>query len=379
MSNLLNVVAHQQSTSLQDRSSHGQHLVGQHKGEQLILNNNAKSLLASAAEEMSFMRAEKKSQDFSKRKVSDSKQLTTNAVEQVKKYLDNAKDLDKQKHLFPFFNALQKQSTLSPSQLASKHFQDISQQYIALAFARDELKKLRDKTKTKSIGSLLASVESSLADLLSTSSSEIDAGINVSTIAMGYTEQDLGSVNNLRQFYRDSVLDYGGLSQTFQKILDEYNGQHIAESIKYLLNALGADISSEGPSIPKERLNMIVNDIYKLQALETIHEDCDELLLQLSRIFHPPELPKNHKLMKELLSLLEKKWMTPEQILKLAINLKVVKDDMTIYFLRGFKELARTIPLKAYDDPYERSKLITVIQETLDQCIEEEEISQGEQ
>jgi type III secretion protein W len=376
MSNLVNGVTQQQSLTLQGRPSHGLPLVGQHKGESLILNSNAQSLLASAAEEMSFMRAEKKTQDFSKRKISDREQLSAGAADQVKKYLDNAKDLDKQKHLFPFFSALQKQSTLSPAQLAAKHFQDISQQYIALAFARDELNKLRKTSKSKNIDNLLASVESSLSALLGASGPEINAGINVSTMAMGHNETGLDTVNNLRQFYRDSVLDYGGLSKTFQKIINEYCDQQIAESIKYLINALGADISSEGPSIPKKRLQMIVDDIYKLQALQSIHEECDELLLQLSRIFNATGIPNNQALMQELLSLLEKKWITPELIIKLVINLQVSDEEMTIYFLRGFKELARSIPLKAYDDPYERDKLITVIQEALDQCIEEEEISQ---
>jgi type III secretion protein W len=96
----------------------------------------------------------------------------------------------------------------------------------------------------------------------------------------------------------------------------------------------------------------------------------------LSRIFNAPGIPKNHELMQELLSLLEKKWITPELIIKLVTNLQVTEEEMTIYFLTGFKELARSIPLKAYDDPYERDKLITVIQEALDQRIEEEEITQ---
>ncbi|WP_020408638.1 type III secretion system gatekeeper subunit SctW [Hahella ganghwensis] len=375
MSNVPGGITFQSDRSHYTQVTHSQAANGQWRGEGISLSGNDKSLFASAAEEMSFLRSEKKETDLNKRKISDRSLYRTQALEKAIAYLEKTKDLDKEKQLKPFFDLLlnQPKSTRSQiRQLVSHQFSDISQQFMALAFVRDQLRRKQKAGASKGIDSLLSEVEIALDELMAENGSAIQAGLNVAEVASLYSESQIGTVNRLRELYRDAVLDYGSLTGTFQKILAQYGPERFSDSLSYLISALGADLAAEGPSLPKERLKMIIEDLYKLQALESLDDECTEFLLQLERIYHSHTAPNKYELMEQLLVLLEKKWLSVDQLRSITKALKVPL-DMDIYFWRGFKELARLIPLKAYNDPFERERLITAIQDCLDNAIEKEE------
>ncbi|OZG74325.1 SepL/TyeA/HrpJ family type III secretion system gatekeeper [Hahella sp. CCB-MM4] len=348
---------------------------GQWRGESVALAGSDKSLFASAAEEMSFLRSEKKEVDLSKRKIGERSPLRAEALERALAYLEKAADLDKDKQLNPFVKQLLDQPISSSThlrQLLQRQFEDVSQQYMALAYVRDQLRRKLKQRKSESIEQLLAMVDTALDELMDESGVAIQAGMNVTGIAASYADRQLGTLNNLRRLYRDAVLDYGSLTGTFQKILAQYGEEHFSDSLTYLISALGADLAAEGPSLPKERLEMIIEDLYKLHSLESLNDECSEFLSQLQRIYQSYSIPGRLKLMEQLLGLLEKKWLSTDQTSKVIEALNI-PGDMAIYFWRGFKELIRLIPLKVYKDPFEREKLISAVQECLDLCIENEE------
>jgi len=375
MSNVPGNITIQSDSRHYNGTSQPQQTTGQWRGEGVRVSGNDKSLFASAAEEMSFLRSEKKETDFSKRKVSDRSLQKTQAMEQALAYLEKTKELDKDKQLTPFLIQLLNQpdtNKVKIQQLVSQQFTDISQQYLALVFVREQLRRKARSSKAYN-GDLLAQVDSVLDELMTSDGAAIQAGLNIVDVAVQYADAQIGSVNNLRKLYRDAVLDYGSLTDTYEKILTKYGEKSFSSSVAYLVSALGADLAAEGPSLPKERLRMIIEDLYKLQALESLDDECNDFLQQLERIYHAHTPPNKFELMGQLLSLLEKKWISIDKLESVSKTLNV-PTGMAIYFWRGFKELIRTIPLKAYNDPYEREKLITVIQECLDLSIDNEAI-----
>ncbi|WP_431689437.1 type III secretion system gatekeeper subunit SctW [Hahella sp. NBU794] len=373
MSNLTGGVSFQTDRSYRTDALSASVAAGNWRGEGVSLASNDKSLFASAAEEMSFLRSEKKSEDLSKRKIGERPLHKTQALEKALAYVEKARELDKEKQLKPFLHQLLTLSDPAKAEMrqrAAQQFADISQQYLALVFVRDQLRRKR-KAGDASVDTLLASVEAAVDDMLEENAAAILAGVNVAEVATQFSDRQLGALNELRQLYRDAVLDYGSLTDTFRKILAQYGEERFSESVAYLISALGADLGSEGPSLPKERLRMIIEDLYALQALEGLDAECRDFLAQLERIYRSQAPLNKYTLMEQLLALLEKKWVGVEQlggVLK-ALN---IPPAMTIYFWRGFKELLRAIPLKAYRDPFEREKLLTVIQERLDLSIEQE-------
>ena len=77
------------------------------------------------------------------------------------------------------------------------------------------------------------------------------------------------------------MLDYKGLSDAFESLSEQYSPEKMTQAIKYLLDALGADLVAGGSSIEKSKLNAIREDIYRLQVLTGLLEECDALLEKL--------------------------------------------------------------------------------------------------
>jgi type III secretion system TyeA family effector delivery regulator len=82
---------------------------------------------------------------------------------------------------------------------------------------------------------------------------------------------------------------------------------------------------------------------------------------------------KAHQLMRDILPLMEERWIDGAKIRAIADRLHLRTDEARIYFLRELLALVRRFPLKIYKDDEARQRLIIAVQEALDAAIEEEE------
>ena len=88
--------------------------------------------------------------------------------------------------------------------------------------------------------------------------------------------------------------------------------------------------------------------------------------------------PSGGDLLKLMLELLQNKWLQPEHISAIISKLGIHQIEHEINFLNGFKELVRSIPLKAYQDPEQRQRYLDAIQLALDDAIDREEEEEDE-
>ena len=80
-----------------------------------------------------------------------------------------------------------------------------------------------------------------------------------------------------------------------------------------------------------------------------------------------------HQLMREVIPLVDERWVDGARILSIADGLRLRTDEARIYFLRELLTLIRRFPLKIYRDEESRQRLIAAAQDALDAAIEEEE------
>jgi type III secretion protein W len=130
--------------------------------------------------------------------------------------------------------------------------------------------------------------------------------------------------------------------------------------------------ATDASSMDKTRLGAILDDMYRLEVLSGLLEECDALIGQTRR--RGAETPlRGPDLLQEVLKLQQDKWIRPEQIAPLPARLGISELPQEISFLREFKELARIIPLKAYADPEQRPRFVDAVQLALDDAIDREE------
>jgi type III secretion system YopN/LcrE/InvE/MxiC family regulator len=258
---------------------------GSFRGETVTLRyaetstvKDAMASLQDAAEEMTFGASERSKTRFSDRQLERSDQ--TRRVEQIQKiqeHMEKLPDLD-MRRLSKLLGIIQEMRARNeqPSQedlqqLLREFHEDITYQHVALEKIVDALTEVDpDSAMAQAASQLLVDNERAYGK-------EIRAGLNVTQTAIAYAGSD-GEVQQLRDFYRQSVLDHQSVRQSYANIVERYGDGDIGERIAFLLKAVGEDLQSKGPSVAPAELQTILGEVRQLEMLATVRERVIEAL-----------------------------------------------------------------------------------------------------
>lgn len=242
---------------------------GNYRGDIVKLQPDAKSLL-DAAEELTFKASEFEEKDISKRKIKDDYGTVSEIQALVEEYLKKVPDLEKQQKLKDFVSNLTKQSVSVSQQLLAylgSYSGDASEQFVALSEAK---KQLTGKPEAKA---LLALIDISLAKMAKEQGPQVKAGLIVYETALEFSsDKAIGDLQGLRDFYRDAVLDYSGLGDAYQNVLQRFGDKKVTQAISFLLKGLSADLQVQGSSIESSKLQQVMGDMNKLRVINGMHE-----------------------------------------------------------------------------------------------------------
>ena len=345
---------------------------GQYRGQNVTVRDTA-SLFADAAEELTFASAEKVETKLAKRKIGKGNPMDKSALERTEFYLKQLPDLGDAQKLNQFTDHLKQQKGLTPGQAldqAKAFFTDISHQFAGLSFARDSLD-LEDEE--------LKSVLTQALDLLEKKhGQEIRAGLNITGIAADFSQKGLGKVQELRAFYRDTVLADTSPTKLYRSVKEKMEGADFETSVGFLIKALGKDLQSMGPSVSHAELKKVMDDLYVLESLKNTDKACEALMEKMGTQLGLRSMGRASELMSQIMEIKGKPWQPSDQFLALAetmgIHGRTEKEiEAQIYFLREIKEVVRQIPLKLFDTMEAREKMLSTMQEALDIAIDREE------
>ncbi len=242
---------------------------GNYRGDVVKLQPDAKSLL-DAAEELTFKVSEYQEKNISKRKVLDDFGTVSEVQALVEEYLKKVPELEKQQKLKDLVSNLTKQSVGVSQQLQAylnSYSSDVSEQFVALSQVK---KQLAGKPEAKA---LLALIDASLTKMAKEQGSKIKAGLIIYETALEFSsDKDIGDIQGLRDFYRDSVLDYQGLGDAYQNVLQRFGDKKITKAIGFLLKGLSADLQVQGSSVEASKLQQVMGDMNKLRIINGMHE-----------------------------------------------------------------------------------------------------------
>ncbi|MEJ5301195.1 MAG: type III secretion system gatekeeper subunit SctW [Thermodesulforhabdaceae bacterium] len=325
--------------------------------------DDASSLIADAAEELTFEASETVEKKAEERRVE--KEKPSPLIVRIKECCKLLPDFDKDKFQL-WLKGIFKNPPRSREDLLEslKEFSgEVSHQYLALSVLEEF------STGDPALRELAEEAKKELDDKEGPS---IRAAFNTGQIVETYAERGLDSTENLRDFYRKTVLHYEGATETFKAVLDRFPGESLPEAIQYLIRAVGNDLHSRGSSIDKEELRTILNDLYYLETLGHLHGAFETLMKKVQEGFHAVSALGPRELLGQFLALKDNKWLSESNVLSLLQEMGLQDSSTRIYFLQGFINIARSAPLKLFSGDDERNLLISKIQDALDRCIEEE-------
>lgn len=342
-------------------------LEGRYRGERVVQLDTQTSLLQDAAEELTFQFGEGEEKTLAKREIGEKEKKPGAEIGTVQQVLGKLGDLKKSvldRVLQILMMRMRMGDALDLRYQVRQQLPEPGHQYAALLALGEQLR------EQGAPAAQLEVVAAALRELEQDEGPAIRAALNISQTAAEFAGAALGDVQGLRNTYRDAVLDSQDLGQTLNHLIERYGDAQLPQSLAYLIKALGADLAADGASIDRNKLHTALNDLYRLEVLTGLLEDCAALV---QRYQAPGNFFRGSELLREVLDWQRSPWLRPELIAALPGKLGVREVGAEINVLREFKELARMIPLKAYAEAEQRPRLLETIQQALDAAIEREE------
>ncbi|HSJ04144.1 MAG: type III secretion system gatekeeper subunit SctW [Verrucomicrobium sp.] len=250
---------------------------GLFRGQDVVVQDAASSL-ANAAEEMSFVAAEKVEKKLSERKAGSKESLKLTTTELADKYINMMSQSGSSHKLHEFLETLKKKGGKATEedirQMAKEQFSDVSEQYAALAFAEEALEGEVGHEELK------AKIGNVKAALMKEAGPAIRAGLNIAADVMSYAKQGLEQVERLRDLYRYAVLGRETASDMYQSIMQRYGEKRFPQALDFLIRAAGSDLDSHGmgPSMERAHLETAVNNVSHVQYLGNLFRTLTDLL-----------------------------------------------------------------------------------------------------
>lgn len=332
---------------------------GSWRGETLSVQKSTATLLADAAEELTFAQAEREEEkDISERRVDAPGAANIPQIQEIMEYLEQMGDENDQAKLEELAAKLRSSGGAGAGQAVANAFDDVSKQFLALSYL------VRHFEGSDGDEGALGEIRATLEELHEDRGPEIRAGLNSAARAHEFADGDPDRAQSLRECYRETVLGHENLGETFNSVLQRFGSSDVRRSIEFLIRAAGDDLGSRGPSTSPAELKSILEDLYQLEVLATVLEGCNEMAVVMERDFSVPTIDPD-VLMKRVIGLTGERWITSDRIASLGRDMGVHEIEASIGFLSRLRGILREMPLKVFNDQETRDRLLNAAQEAL--------------
>ena len=348
------------------------------RGQQVTQKLSAASIIQNALEEIAELGAERSEDEKLKKDefhdLGEASSRLKAKVDEIEGLIDKMGDDASAGEVEKFVADKARFRNYDPDQLlqeAKRRFKDPSWQFIALAALENSL---ADEPSER-----LTAAEAKQS-LLASSASRVWGGINITPQAKKITASP-ARMSELRDFYADSTLGYGGILQAYDKVIEQFGDNGFERGAKFLLSAAGDDLGAMNSSMPKERLRAVLDELYSIEVIATMHEGSRTMLTRL-KVIQPGTVNISVAgLMRSILTLAKRDWVDTADISRSVELMGATSPFAQINVLREMRHMVVRLPLKVTSaQPEARQRLITAVQQALDEAaqLEDEELGNGE-
>ncbi len=227
-------------------------------------------------------------------------------------------------------------------------------------------------------GELQEIVKQAKEELQEQKGREIQAGKNINAEVQKYSSAGLGAATKLRDLYRDITGNPREPIQLFLELGDRFSYKDLRKVLAYLFHSLGADLKSQGPSIPPGLLHRLLTEVRNLQAGLGILQFFRNRMRLVGYLFDKNSLtlPTNlnfESISRQFILFLQERYPSPEKVLQMANKLGIREELMAkIIILSQMRDAVREIALyQFYRSIQHRDEILKSILDALEELEEE--------
>jgi type III secretion protein W len=323
------------------------------------------SLLASAAEELTF--AADTTDEFELQERKERNKASRAQDDRVRMYQELMHQAGKSEQLNNLKDSLRAQQDARRAlDKAREFFPDPSDAWAALIELAEELKASGGEK------ALVRELEEAISGLEEREGPAIRAGVQGALAASGFPE--LGSSDDMRDFYRQTVCEFSTVNEVFAHIQQTYGGDFEA-AMDFLFSALSADIGSDMPSMGVSHLESVHGNLGKVRLTQSAYRLCEEMLGRWENVHGMPGAGGMTAmgLLGDIVALREVRFLGSMQIEGILAKAHAPDIEKEVLFLQELLMTTRKFPVVLFDDDQGRLKVLDAVQEAVDKAVERDD------
>lgn len=325
------------------------------------------SLLADAAEEMTFGVDNSKNKELAERK--ERTALDQSQLLRVQLYQELLHQAGKEEAMNDFKASLRSRSRQQGTALAAvrEHFPDPSEAWAALLDA------LVDTEKDPAAPEGLAGeLRSALTELEAGEGTAIRAGVNAALEASGYA--DLANTETLTGLYRSSVAEFNDVNAVFAYVQKEFGTSSFERAMDFLFATLSADLASDLPSMETKHLELLHGTLGQVRLLQSAFVHCEDMVARWENVHQMQENTlKPMDLLNDLVQCRKERFLGAFQIEEIADKAHAPDIEHEVLFLQDLMQMTQRLPTNFFEDMAGRGKMLDAMQEALDKAVQRED------
>ncbi len=337
--------------------------VGSLFGNAAAVVESPMSLLADAAEELTF--AADTTDDFELDERKERDEIDEAMEERVKKYQELMRESGEAEQVNQLKDAIRaREGREHALRQARQRFPDPSDAWAAL-------KQIRDELAGDAPAETLRGVDEALAELEAAEGPAIRSGICGALNAKGF--DSLGAPSELGALYRGAVCDFADVNALYSHIQEHY-GNDFEAALDFLYKALASDMAADVPSMEKTHLEHVNAGFGELRSLQSARSLCAKLLERWAAVHDVKDCPLDDMaLLGKVVALRKEHFISGTQIARLADEAKAPDIERKVLFLQELLNTTRTFAPSLFDGNEGRMKVLNAVQDAVDAAIAEED------
>ena len=339
---------------------------GSFMGNTVVQQPTPESLLADAAEELTF--SVDTTDDFELEERKERDRIKKSEEDRVRLYQELMHEAGKSDRLNQLRDSLRNRADARRAlDKVHEYFPDPSDAWAALQQIRDDLR------REGADEALLREVEEAVAVLEEQEGPAIRAGIQGALASAGFEE--LGNSDDMRDFYRRTVCEFSSVNDVFTHVMEKYGGD-FDRAMDFLFSALSADMAADTPSMGLRHLESVHASLGKVRLTQSAYRLCETMMNRWEKVHEVHQQPGGltaMTLLGDIVGLRDKRFIGASQIDAVLAKAGAPDIEKEVLFLQELLSTVRKFPTALFDDEQGRMRVLDAVQEAVDKAVERED------
>lgn len=329
------------------------------------------SLLADAAEELSFSVDKTKDYEVSRRKERQTSEISEERLKAYKALMEKANQTENMGRLVEELKRASDREAMSRA--VHEAFKDPTDQWAAITEALEAL------SKDPSVSSeALNALKTFARDFYAANGDSIRLGLQGALSSAGFPE--IGGADAGKTFYRETVGEFTDVKEVFASIEKKY-GADFDKAMNFLFAAISADIESEAPSMGKAHLESVHAKLREVRLAKSAYLLCTDLVGRWERVHdvHASGFT-GMTLLGDLIDLRGNKYVASGSIDRMLDKAAAPDIEHEVLLRQELMNTVRRMPTALFIDEEGQRSVLDAVQTSLDEAIarEDEYLAQQE-